>query len=123
MDVAFGAGRVGAQGGLVEPHHMRQGDQRPDQVGGLTDRGRGAGEDAAAEPCRGAGPAGEVSDQLDTTSDRDTLIDQQVHVQRARGHAADRDPLLGPVSRLAPVVDGLAEECGGVGGVAVSGVE
>lgn len=33
--VTFGAGRAGAQGGLVEPRHMRQGDQRPDQVDGL----------------------------------------------------------------------------------------
>jgi len=35
---------------------------------------------------------------------------------------ADGDPLLGPVARLAQVVDGLAEKRSGAGRVAVSGV-
>ena len=45
------------------------------------------------ESGRGAGPAGEIGDQLDTPRDRDVLVDQQVHHQRAQvGPVAARGP-------------------------------
>ena len=82
QDVAFAPGRAGAQGRLVEPDDIRRRDQRLDQRDGATDRGRAPGEHAVTEPGRGAGPAGEIGDQLGAPGDRDVLVDQQVHDQR-----------------------------------------
>src|SRR5207342_3041911 len=79
QDVALGPGRAGAQGRLFEPHDIRQGDQRLDQVDDLVESVRDAVEHAVHEPGRRTGPAGEIGDQLDTPRDRDVLVDQQVH--------------------------------------------
>jgi hypothetical protein len=74
---------TGAQRRLVEPGHVRGGDQRPDQLGHVADRPGGGGQARVDEPVRDPRP-GHVFDQHPAPLDGHVLEHQQVPHQGAQ---------------------------------------
>jgi len=81
-DVFLLPGRAAPDRGLVEPGHRRQPDRGLDELDHLGQRGRAPGQHAVHEPCRRAGPAGQVRDQLHAPLHRHMLVDDDVNHQR-----------------------------------------
>ena len=79
-------GLARAQRGLVEPGHVRGGDQRLDQLDHLGQGAGGLPQAGVDEPVGDLGP-GHVGDQLPAPLDRDVLVHQQVDGQGAQPRA------------------------------------